>query len=525
MQLRINNTKLFWGGLVLFEVPLLLGFCFWRGSIPMLCLAGLGILTLIYSSFSLSKDNQFLNQIKILVLFFKKNFYLIFIIFSMAWLGIAIVRYVSVDYYTLDIGSFAYEIAQFVKTGRLYSTILNRHVLADHFVPNLLIFYPFFKVYPSFLWLTAFQIAAFLSSVFVLIRIGKQVIPHHQDYLVIIAPAIFLIHNLVALTVLHQTQPSAFSLPFILLAFSFAIDKKYVKMFVVLVFLLGFKENLALVWISLGMFFVVHLNKIKLGICLVILGTISGLLIYFVIMPHFYHGNVPSQIGRFGPFSLITQKIFLITVSLISVGLLPLLAPKSLLYILPAFGLALVAGVPTMVSFNYHYQDIPLTVLFIGVIYGLKSLATGKSWLFKIDKKYYEYIAAIIFIVIIFSNPRFPTLIIKDRWPSPDEILLLDEIKRYQKIAPTDVKLWADERIGPFLIDHPHLKSFDRWGGWTGALSDTEPHIIVVPVETLSALPPKYYREFRKKMDIALAQGKYREIKEFNKLLVYQYVH
>ena len=524
MQLKINNTKLFWGGLALFEIPLFLGFCFWRGNILTLCIAGLGILTLIYSSFSLSKNNLFLHQIKFIILFFKNNFNLIFILFSMSWLGIAIVRYISADYYTLDIGSFAYEIAQFVKAGTLHSTILNRHVLADHFVPNLLLFYPFFKIYPSFLWLTAFQIAAFLSSVFVLIRIGRQVIPHNQDWLVFIAPALFLIHNLVALTVLHQTQPSAFSLPFILLAFSFAIDKKYVKMAIVLLFLLGFKENLALVWISLGMFFMVHLNKIKLGIFLIIMGIIFGLLVYFIIMPYFNDGSYPSHSGRFGPFSLITQKIFLITVSLISVGFLPLLAPKSLLYILPAFGIALVSKTLTMLTFNYHYQDIPLTVLFIGVIYGLESLPTGKSWLFKINKKYLEHIAAIVFIVIIFSNPRFPTLIIKDRWPHPDEILLFQEIKRYEKIAPIDAKIWADERVGPFLINHPYLKSFDRWGGWTSALNDQEPHIIVVPVETLSALPPQYYREFKRKMKIALAQGKYREIKNFNKLVIYQYL-
>ena len=455
----------------------------------------------------------------------QKNFYVIFIIFSISWFGIAIVRYLSLDYYTWDIGHFANEVAQFVKTGSLYSTILNRHILADHFNPNLLLFYPFFKVYPSFLWLTAFQIAAFLSCVFVLIRIGKQVIPHDQDWLVFIAPALFLIHNLVALTVLHQTQPSAFSLPFILLAFSFAIDKKYIKMFVVLLFLLGFKENLALVWISLGVFFMVHLNKIKTGIFLIIMGIIFGILVYFIIMPYFDDGNYPHHIGRFGPFSLITQKIFLVTVSLISVGFLPLLTPKSLLYILPAFGIALVSKAPTMLTFNNHYQDIPLTILFVSVIYGIESLSTGKSWLFRINKKYLEHIAVIAFVVIIFSNPRCPTLIFKNYWPGPDEILLFHEIKRYEKIAPTDVKLWADERIVPFLINHPHLKSFDSWGRWIGAINDTEPHIIVVPVETLSTFPPEVFREFKKRMEIALAQGKYREIKKFDKLLIYQYLN
>ena len=251
MQLKINITKLFWGGLILFEAPLILGFCFWRtdigfcfwrGNILLLSLAGIGILTLLYSSFILSRDNLFLNQIKLLFLFIKKNCYLIFIIFSLGWIGIAIVSYFSLHYHTLDIGTFANEIAQFVKEGTLYSTTLNRSALADHFVPNLLLFYPFFQIYPSFLWLVAFQIIAFLSSVFVLVRIGRQIIPHDQDWLIYIAPALFLVHNLVALSVLWPTQPSAFSLPFILLAFSLAIDKKYVKMFIVLVFLLDLKK-------------------------------------------------------------------------------------------------------------------------------------------------------------------------------------------------------------------------------------------------------------------------------------------
>ena len=411
MHLRINNNNLFWVGLILFETPLILGFCFWRGNILTLCITAIGILTLIYSSFSLSKKNLFLHQIKFIILFFKNNFNLICILFSISWLVVVIIRYISVQYYIGDIGNFAYEIEQFVKTGTLHSTLLNRNALADHFTPNLILFYPFFQIYPSFLWLTGFQLVAFFSSVFVLIRIGRQVISRNQEWLIFIAPALFLIHNLIALTVLWQIQPSAFSLPFILLAFSFAIDKKYVKMFVVLLFLLGFKENLALVWISVGMFLMVHLNKVKLGIFLIILGIIFGLLTYFIIMPHFNDGIYPHHIGRFGPFSLIKQKIFLITISLISVGFLPLLIPKSLLYILPAFGLALVSRSSPMLTFNYHYQDIPLTVLFIGVIYGLASLPTGESWLFRIKQKYLEYIPAIAFTVIIFSNPRCPSLI------------------------------------------------------------------------------------------------------------------
>ena len=270
------------------------------------------------------------------------------------------------------------------------------------------------------------------------------------------------------------------------------------------------------------MFFVIQLNKPKLGSCIVILGITSGLLIYFVIMPHFNHNDIPSQFGRFGPFSLIKPKIVLITVSLISVGFLPFLSPKSLLYILPAFGLALVSKAPNMLTFNYHYQDIPLTILFIGVIYGIESLSTGKSWLFKINKKYLEHIAAMVFIIIIFVNPRFPSFIIKNRWPDSDEIVLFHEIKRYEKIVPMDIKIWAGHRVGPFLINHPHLKRFDRWGGWTGALNDKETHIIVVPVETLAELPSQYYREFKKRMDTALAQGKYRQIGGFNKLLIYR---
>ena len=242
-------------------------------------------------------------------------------------------------------------------------------------------------------------------------------------------------------------------------------------------------------------------------------------------MPYFNDGSYPSHIGRFGPFSLITQKIFLVTVSLISVGFLPLLVPKSLLYILPAFGIALVSKAPNMLTFNNHYQDIPLTILFIGVIYGIESLSTGKSWLFKINKKYLEHIAAIAFVVIIFSNPRCPTLIFKNYWPDPDEILLFHEIQRYKKIAPMDVKTWVDERVQPFLIDHSYLKSFDRDGGWEIVLNDRKPHIIVVPVETLSTLTPQIFREFKKRMEIALAQGKYREIKKFDKLLIYQYLH
>ncbi len=519
MESTKRSTKWFYIGLALVEIPLLIGF--WQKNTAVFYL---GLLLMLFSSYKLCKEEAFLDTLYNVLKIIKKYFILLFILFCIIWGLILVISHFSLAYRTWDVGYFSNIVARFALTGELHSTIINRHPLGEHFHPNLFLLVPFFKLFPSFTWLVFFQIAAYLSSALLLLVLGKRVLGS-KNLLIYIAPTLFLVHSYMAKTALFHTQPSAFSLPFILLTFLFAYEKRYIKMFIFLIFLLGFKEHMALIWVSLGFFIMIQMKNRWLGGGLILSGIAIGLITQFAIMPIFNDGVLSPHFSKFQPFALIPQKIELGALALISVGCLPLVAPETLLFILPAFGITFVSNDKAMLTFNHHYQDIALIVLFVGVIIGLKSLSTQKSWVFKINHRYYEFLAACVFFTILLMNSKYSTAWIRDRWPKPAESALYREIKQYQAIAPTDVNLWVSERFGPYFITHPSLKSFDRLGGWQRALADKSPHIILTPTDDLIfLLSDEGQKRFNIKMKEAKSQGKYLEINKYKYLRIYKSV-
>lgn len=519
MQFKFNIRFLFFFSLVLIELPLLMGV----GSTNTDVFA-IGIVLLMISMSILYKRDQLLVVIRQLINQGQKKFFWIFLFVGFSWCVVAIVKYFAVDYTTWDIGFFTHEILQVVKTGKFYSTILNRHALADHFVPNLLIFVPFLWIYPTILWLTFFQIAGFLWSSLILLQIGKRLIPEEQSYLRYVVPILFLIHSYFGNTLRFQLQPSTFSTPFILLAFLFAIDQKTIKLFVTLIFLIGFKEHLALVWLSVGMFQIFYQKQYKIGGVVFLSGLIVGMVVQFVLIPYFHNGMPSPHAGKFGPLAMIPEKAFLLILLFSSVGFLPLLSPQTLFFIIPAFAITLATKVPNMVTPNYHYQDIPLTVLFFGTLCGISALVDKRSWFFTMKERYQSFFAGFTFLLILLLNLEFVTRTIYQRWPTSDELALLQEVKNFKKELPQNINLWVDERLGPLFVDYPSLKSFDQWGGWQRAMGDKTPNIILTPKLNLSTLPEDQYQQFQQRMTSALSEKRYNTVGGYQQILVYQSV-
>jgi len=176
-----------------------------------------------------------------------------------------------------------------------------------------------------------------------------------------------------------------------------------------LIFLAGFKEHLPLVCISLGIFLLLYRRQQRnVGISLIVSGIVIGLLIFFVVMPYFNGGIPTNQSGKFGPLSLLPEKLGLLALALTTAGFLPLFSPKSLLFILPAFAISLLSNVPNMVSIHFHYLDMPMVILFIGVICGIADLNKGIYRLKGFHPRASACVLSACFLMIIAANTYFP---------------------------------------------------------------------------------------------------------------------
>jgi len=442
---------------------------------------------------------------------------------AIAWTTLLGTYYLSHTYHIWDTGFFGHELARYVLEGRFDSTILDKHALADHFCPNLLLLSPFFSLKITFVWLVIFKILAYLACPFVLLSIGRQMLGKDSPA-VYIAPVLWIFHSLMIRNMEAEFQPSALSLPFILFSFLFALKRNHWAMFLTLIFLVGFKEHLPLVWISLGIFLFADQGEYRRGLLIIFLGIAVGLFVFFIVMPAFNLGQPTEQATKWGPIALVPAKLTLIGTALLSVGLIPLFSPRSLLMIVSAFTISLISKVPEMLTFYFHYQDIPLTILFVGVICGIRDVQRGTSWICRYSCRHRVYAALGVFFLLIVANTFSPAQYIRRHWPTDRDLALHREIETLRHHIGDDCRLWIVETAGVHFIDHPRLKVLDQWRKtWLAPLADPHCHWIVITKEPESSvLTPAQYNALKSGIDQGLQEGRYRKWDEFRQLDVYR---
>jgi hypothetical protein len=513
----------FYFGLVVSLTPVVLGLKF----NPPVFYAGIALLAA--ASLSLCRRNAFFASFNpMLSLLNAKWFYRLYLLCSVFWVAVVILKYFSLNYHTFDTGMYSQLLAGFARSNQFYNTFTNRHGLADHFCPNLMLLYPFFRLYPTCFWLIGLKLLAFLSCPLLLLHLGRKAIGA-DSRLIYAGPMLFLVNSYVANTMAFEFQPSSLALPFILLAFIFALDGRPILTLLTMLFLLGFKEHLPLVWASIAVFCYTEKKRVFPALFALILGAAFGFVLNYSAIPFFNLGEPSPHDSLIQAGVLIWPKVKMLILALACVGFLPLLAPRTVLFILPAFGAALLSNAPVMQTFDFHYQDVPLVVLFVGVIVGLAAYARGESWLNRQTNKRQETFFAVgLAALCVCTTHSVPTFIVENI-PSRDRLELLSEARQYAKLAPQDVDVWVVEPLSVLFLGHPKLRSLDRHkqgpsqAAESGELPKTWPlHVVVITDNAdTSGLPPERYEEARKGLEAGLLTGKYTLKEGFHKLKVY----
>ena len=389
------------------------------------------------------------------LLFNRRNVLLFFLVQLVGWALLIPVEYYAFEFSNFDTGIFANQVLLWKETGEYYTSVLGMHAFADHFTPNLLAFAPLYSLWNSFLWMPIVKVVAWAWSVYLLIGFSIDVLGKDSRYRYFV-PGIYLLNQFVANTMLMEFQPSSLAMPFIILAFRLAYQQKLGLLLVVLVTLLGFKEHLGVVWISVGLFLALERQRPLLGCMLITIGAAEGLLVYQWLMPLFSSAAIHHD-SRIAPLVAVGKKLGLMAQAVLSFGALPALTRYGLLYALPGFVLVLMGGDSVMIGFKHHYHDAGFALLACSSVLGLrylKKLATSRSAAAKA-------VSSAIVVIVLAQGVRFPTYFIRREWPSSAQIALHQELETAKEVikryAPHEI--WTLDHLGPYLFDQHNLKS------------------------------------------------------------------
>lgn len=409
-----------------------------------------------------------------------------------------------------DTGNFAHLIFN-ISSGRgFYHYVLQTSAWSDHFTPNLALLTPLFWIKPTILWLPIVRLIAYLACLPILWKISKfYLLDKRCQYLVLI---LWLTNYALLKMLSWEFHFSSIALPFLLLSFYLYLKRYYILFVLNLFFLLGFKEHMALALLSVGVWLFLFEKARKQGIFIMAGGIIAGIIIMYILTPLLSGGIDSHQLEKFGPFKLLPQKAEFIFLILLSVGFLPLLNPKTLLFILPTLGISLLSNKPSMASINNYYQDLPITIVFIAVILGLSGWERKEGWFFRISIPWQKIASFLTLSCLILYNNHYPARIIRQQWPTSEDLQTLSEINRFKKEVNPQRIIWTSGILGAYFIELPYLRLF---GLLQGPFHEEKYHYLVFDAHVNN-------NGFKQKIEEILRSNKYDELAGYKKLHIYR---
>ena len=251
---------------------------FWLGITFLVWWTGLGgrdlyflpalIFLLIYI-YRIWKDKHWDITINLPKYFFKKKWLkFIFLVHIVLFIAITILKYYSFSWNVWDVGNFSNKLYN-ISHGRFYSSYLGAHDWADHFNPSMSPLALFYLFLPSTHWVTVAKTVAYLTVPLLIQKICNETFQSKEqawNVTVIIGVSWMLFYAPALNSLYFEFQPSALAPPFILYAFLCFQRKFWLRFWVTMIVILGFKEHLGAVWIGFGCFMVLATPNKKIGL-------------------------------------------------------------------------------------------------------------------------------------------------------------------------------------------------------------------------------------------------------------------
>lgn len=393
--------------------------------------------------------------------------------FGALWTCVYACKYYGFGIDTFDAGIYSNLAYNLAHGNAFYSSVLQKHHLGEHFSPIMLAFAPLYRIAPGVQWLLGAQLAAWLAVPWLLrLVLQRQEGGVGRGWTIWLMLAWFLYQPATA-AMNYPFHPSTLAMPFIVWAF-YEMDRGgWVRMGLLLVFLLTFKENLFLVWIGFGLYLVAHDRRYAVGALLILMGALVGWLILDVVMPLFRDGDWQHW-TRFGPAHDWTRKLRYLLFVLAPLGFLPLVYWRAGLLALPAVLPNVGSQMVLMYSRRHHYDDVVAPLLFCALAVSLPLLK--KDVVRRFAPRTGIILAGLAFVIILAFADVTPLRAAWRHLPSRQSVELIAALQDFDRTHPNDF-LYLPNALGIYF--HRTLQA-PLPAGLSNDSSDCRPGSLVV---------------------------------------------
>lgn len=369
------------------------------------------------------------------------------------WIGIicfviyfsflAIIRYRTLNSYYYDLGIMN-QVVYNTSRGRFLEMTnqdlkKNTSRLAIHFDPILVVFAPFYKLYPGPEVLLISQTIVLGLGAWAIYLISEKVL--NRKFITLIFSLTYLFYFAVQRAVLFDFHAVVLATTFFLFAIYFNLVKKIKLYFFFIILALLTKEHVGLVVFLLGLYLLIIKKEIKVGITTLTLGLFFFILTVYFIIPYF-RGSEHFAMGYFSDIKSRWRDIFSNGLSY-SLKLIPpvfysLFSPITLAISLPEWAINILSLNNNLRSIYFHYNSIIVSFLFFSLILGYKNFDKFvKSKILKM----------LFFLLFIFFNLRSIYLYN----PVPESVRQPVKYKPLSDITQQSIEMWVkklqDENI------------------------------------------------------------------------------
>lgn len=414
------------------------------------------------------------------------------IVFFILWTLVLWATFYSFNLDVVDSGIYSNIVFNSSQGRWLYNSWYKINALGEHFSPIMLVFVPLFWIHPSILWLLTAQVAAFAACPIILFFICKEIIKNKKlaGQVALAATLLWFAFPSLLNAIKSGFHPSTLSIPLILLGFLALIQNRLKIFWPIMISLLLFKENLALIWISFGLYSLLVLKRKTLGTVLILFGAGWGIAVVKWVIP-FFRGGDWHHTDRLGPTQNIYLKLkYLWLYLFLPLGFLSLVNWRSSLMIWPPILLNLSVKFAEQFGGNYHYNDIIVPMLFLAAICGAASI---KNW----PKARSLKIINLRFLLCWFMIPFIyaissPIERVIKYFPNETHLAIAQELKVVKKFWPEN-KIHLDHRLKSHMNFRKNTESLTRgWQEWKFESGD-----LIIMVPALKGIKPNKYYNFK----------------------------
>ena len=294
-------------------------------------------------------------------------YYILFIslLFFIIWIASYFHAYSTFSLPTWDAGIYGNIVFNSSIGKFFYSSVLEKNHLGEHFSPIMIIFIPLYLIKSDIRWILVVQSLTYCSVPVLLYRLSKIYTKdiNIRFFVSILLGISWFLYVPMRSAIDFTFHPSSLVAPFILIAFIFMEEGKYIKMLITLCGIILFKENTMFVSIGFGLYLIFKHKKIKLGLALVLIGSMIMLFLIKLVIP-FFSMNGYSKLERFGIFQDAGLKLKYIIHLLLPLFFLPIVFWRYGVIFLPEVFQNIIVSYQPMYSSQYHYDDLTSPLLF-----------------------------------------------------------------------------------------------------------------------------------------------------------------